>query len=90
MEALQLEFYKDSNMQLQSDYYRNLPICNFIQFGVLFINLKKKGKHFAAFRNMLEHFVNYQEYLGRSFSTKEVGKEEIDGFVEYLQFRQWL
>lgn len=32
----------------------------------------------------MEHFTDYQEYVGRSYSTKEVGKEEIDGFVEYL------
>lgn len=90
MGALQLEFSQYSSMQLQSDYYRNLPVCNFIQFGVLFINLKKKGRHFAAFHNMLEHFINYQEHIGRSFSTKEVGKEEIDGFVEYLHIEKLL
>lgn len=84
MGALQLEFSQYSNMQLQSDYYRNLPTCNFIQFGVLFINLKKKGKYFSSFLNVLEHFTSYQDFVGRSYSTKEIGKEEIDGFVEYL------
>ena len=34
--------------------------------------------------NVLEHFVSYQEHIGRTFSTKDIGKEEIDGFVEYL------
>lgn len=42
MEALKLEFSQYKGVQLQSDYYRNLPSCNFIQFGVLFVNLKKK------------------------------------------------
>lgn len=90
MEALQLDFSQYSNMQLQSDYYRNLPTCNFIQFGVLFINIKKKGRHFAAFRNVLDHFANYQDHIGVYYSTKEVGKEEIDGFVEYLHIEKAL
>ena len=90
MGALQLDFAQYSSMQLQSDYYRNLPQCNFIQFAVLFINLKKQGRHFAAFNNVLEHFLQFQEHIGRSLSTKEVGKEEIDGFVDYLHIEKGL
>lgn len=90
MEALKLEFSQYSGMQLQSDYYRNLPSCNFMQFGVLFINLKKKGKYFAAYRNLLEHFLNYQTFAGRSYTTKDIGKEELDGFVEYLHIEKGL
>lgn len=90
MEALKLEFSQYSGMQLQSDYYRNLPSCNFMQFGVLFINQKKKGKYFAAFRNMLEHFFNYQTFSERSYTTKDIGREEIDGFVEYLHIEKEL
>ena len=84
MGALQLDFAQYTDVQLQSDYYRKLPAKNFIQFGVVYINLKKKGKHFNAFHNLLEHFLNYQEEIGRTFSTKDIGKEEIDGFVDYL------
>lgn len=90
MGALQLEFSQYSNVQLQSDYYRNLPTQNFIQFGVVFINLKKKGKHFNSFKNLLEHFLNYQDHIKRSFTTKDIGKEEIDGFVQYLHQEQEL
>lgn len=84
MGALQLEFSSYNVSQLQSEYFRNLPSCNFIQFGVLFINLKKKGKHFSLYRNLLEHFLNYQDNIGRSFKTNQIGREEIDGFVRYL------
>ena len=84
MGARQLEFSQYVGEQLQSEYYRKLPTKNFVSFGVIYINLKKKGKHFNAFHNVLEHFVSYQEHIGRTFSTKDIGKEEIDGFVEYL------
>lgn len=90
MGALKLEFSLYVNTQLQSDYYRNLPVTNFIEFGVIFINLKKKGKYFSSFRNLLEHFLNYQDSISRSFSTKDIGKEEIDGFVEYLHIEKVL
>lgn len=84
MEALKLEFSQYNGMQLQSDYYRNLPSCNFIQFGVLFIKLKKKGKYFSMYKKLLEHFLNYQDHIERSFSTKDIGREEIEGFIDYL------
>lgn len=90
MGALQLDFAQYTNEQLQSEYYRKLPTKNFIQFGVIYINLKKKGRHFNAFHNLLEHFLSYQESIGRSFSTKDIGKEEIDGFVEYLYVEKGL
>lgn len=90
MGALQLNFSQYGNFQLQSDYYRNLPTTNFIQFGVVFINTKKKGKYLTAFRNMMEHFFNYQDSIKRSFITKDIGKEEVDGFVEYLHIEKEL
>lgn len=90
MGALQLEFSQYSNEQLQSDYYRKLPTTNFIQFGVIYINMKKKGKHYNAFHNLLEHFLSYQEYIEQSYSTKDIGKEEIDGFAEYLYIEKCL
>lgn len=90
MSALQLEFSQYSNVQLQSEYYRNLPTENFIQFSVIFINLKKKGKHFAAYRNLLEHFLNFQDHINRSFTTKDIGREEIDAFVQYLHIEKEL
>ena len=84
MGCTQLDFAQYAEEQLQSDYYRKLPSKNFIQFGVIYINLKKKGKHFNAFQNLLEHFLSYQDFIGRAFSTKDIGKEEVDGFVDYL------
>lgn len=90
MSALQLEFSQYSNVQLQSEYYRNLPTENFIQFSVIFINLKKKGKLFAAYRNLLEHFLNFQDHINRSFTTKDIGREEIDAFVQYLHIEEEL
>lgn len=90
MGARQLDYSQYADIQLQSDYYRKLPTKNFIQFGVIYINLKKKGKHFNAFRNLLEHFVNYQEYINCVYTTKDIGKEEIDGFVEYLYIEKGL
>lgn len=90
MEALKLEFSQYKGVQLQSDYYRNLPSCNFIQFGVLFINLKKKGRYFSMYKNLLEHFLNYQNFIDRSFSTKDIGREEVEGFVNYLHIEKGL
>lgn len=90
MGAQKLEYSLYSNVQLQSEYYRNLPQRNFVEFGVIYINLKKKGKYFSMFRNLLEHFVEYQDYIGRSYSTKEIGKEEVEGFVEYLHIEKML
>lgn len=84
MEPIKLDFSQYSGMQLQSDYYRNLPTTNFTQFGVLFINTKKKGKNGDPFRNMLDHFSKYQEKGEKCFTTKDIGKEEIDDFVRYL------
>lgn len=90
MGAHKLEYYLYSNIQLQSDYYRQLPEKDFIEFGVIFIHLKKKGKYLSSFKNMLEHFLNYQDHVGHSFTTKEIGKEEIDDFVEYLHIEKEL
>ena len=90
MEALKLEFSQYKGVQLQSDYYRNLPSCNFIQFGVLFINLKKKGRYFSMYKNLLEHFLNYQNFIDRSFSTKDIGREEVEGFINYLHIDKGL
>lgn len=52
--------------------------------------MKKKGKHYNAFHNLLEHFLSYQEYIEQSYSTKDIGKEEIDGFAEYLYIEKCL
>lgn len=90
MGALKLEFSLYSNVQLQSDYYRNLPVKNFIEFGVIFINLKKKGKYFSMYRNLLEHFLNYQDHVGQSYTTKDIGREEVEGFIEYLHIEKRL
>lgn len=90
MGALQLEFSQYKGVQLQSDYYRNLPSCNFIQFGVLFVNLKKKGRYFSMYKNLLEHFLNYQNFIDRSFSTRDIGREEVEGFVNYLHIEKGL
>lgn len=90
MEARQLEYSIYSDEQLQSEYYRNLPVRNFISFGVIYINRKKQGKHFASYRNLLEHFLNYQDFIKRTYTTKDIGKEEIDGFVEYLHIEKEL
>lgn len=84
MEAFKLDFSQYSEMQLQSDYYRNLPSCNFIQFGVLFVNIKKRGRYFSLYKNLLEHFINFQNHIQRSFLTKDIGLEEVEGFIEYL------
>lgn len=90
MEAFKLQFYQDAEMELQSEYYRKLPTRNFIQFGMLYINLKKQGRHFNAFHNLLEHFLNFQKYIKRTFSTKDIGREEIMDFVEYLYIEKGL
>ena len=88
MEALKLDFTQYSGVQLQSDYYRNLPSCNFIQFGVIFINLKKRGRYFSMFKNLLEHFLNYQNHIQCSFTTKDIGQEESEGFIQYLHMEK--
>lgn len=90
MEALKLDFSQYSGTQLQSDYFRNLPSCPFIQFAVLFINIKKKGKHFGLFMNLMQHFLAFQEKEQMTFRTNNIGREEIDRFVEYLQIEKGL
>lgn len=42
MGARQLEFSQYAGEQLQSEYYRKLPTKNFVSFGVIYINMKKK------------------------------------------------
>lgn len=84
MEALKLEFSEYCGMSLQSEYFHNLPSMNFMEFGILFINKKKRGKHFGLFKNMLQHFSVFQESMDTSFNTNDIGKEEMDRFVDYL------
>lgn len=90
MGAHQLDYFQYQEEELQSDYYRKLPTKNFIQFGVIYINRKKKGKHFNAFRNVLEHFLNFQETIRRTYTTKDIDREEICRFVEYLYVEKGL
>ena len=40
------------------------------------------------YKNLLEHFLNYQNFIDRSFSTKDIGREEVEGFVNYLHIEK--
>lgn len=91
MGALKIDFtlYND-NLQLQSDYFRNLPTRDFLGFAILFIHKKKKGKEFSAFRSILEHFDDYQKYVEEDYNTKEIGREELNDFAKYLHVEKEL
>lgn len=42
------------------------------------------------YKNLLEHFLNYQNFIDRSFSTRDIGREEVEGFVNYLHIEKGL
>ena len=90
MEALQFDLSKSNEVRLQSEYFRNLPSCDFMEFAILFINMKKRGKFFSMYKNLLDHFYKYQQFINRRFRTNQIGKEDIDDFVRYLHIDKGL
>lgn len=90
MGAFQFDLSKSNEVRLQSDYYRNLPSCDFLDFAVLFINLKKRGQFFALYKNLLDHFYKYQLISKKRFKTNQIGREDIDDFVRYLHIEKGL
>lgn len=91
MEALQINLSSSNATRLQSEYFRNLPTCNFLEFADLFSQkLHKRGNMFHIYRNLLTHFENYQQTIGRAFTTNQIGREELDDFIQYLHIDKGL
>lgn len=86
MEALKLNLLEQSGIDIQSPYYRNLPSHNFVQFALIYIETYRKGgKDYAAFRNYIHHFIEFQNEIGRMFETKDISCDVLKQFVRHLE-----
>lgn len=90
MEALQISLSSCNAARLQSEYFRNLPSCDFLEFATLFAQIHKRGSMSHLYRNLLTHFQNYQHVIGRTFTTSQIGREELDDFIQYLHIDKGL
>jgi integrase len=79
--------YSLNAVKLQSDYYRNLPSCNFVGFCQTYVNTYKRNnaKDRLTFLNTINHFSNFQGYMDLIYHSNEINKEVLDMFTTYLK-----
>lgn len=90
MTALKIDFSDYSGISLQSDYFRNLPACNFVQFAAIFLQKFKRAKCYNSIALSIKHFINFQEQCNEVYNTDEIGKEVLDDFADFMHIGEKL
>ena len=72
-------------VNLKSDYYMQLPSCDFIGFCKTYIATYKTSEGRNEYHNTSVHFSNYQEFKNIKFRSNQINKEELMLFALYLE-----
>ena len=77
--------YSINSVELQSDYFRSLPACNYIGFCHTYTRAYKREKNKSIYINTIKHFNDFQESMNEVYQINQINNEILNMFISYLK-----